>query len=280
MTTISSRPIRWGLWIALIVSHVLLEAASPQLKDATLVDEHIRVLSRGDVQKSSIVLFEGLGEFLLIQVLQGSETENERITRAEWCAADFLRPFLSKSLGNEIFEPFLNEAGLDYRWLNTSTSFTTRLQIELDPSSARSAADALDVLAMRPDLFPVPDYDWVFLFSGTIPFPQLSPFFRYASIVDGCRQTWMGPVKDLQMPFVESGELGWVYIMQFDDPWRGHNIVFYDYTTSLVYATSQRSWPYVYRYSDGHWLYYSRGSRSDGYPGWAYDTALKDWIQW
>ncbi len=243
-----------------------------------IVDEYVRYINDNLAQKISILELpqeEELDRVLLRQEILPSVGSSDVNEGYGWCDAHAVGFLPSPLVKREEIVAYLTDLGLEYHWPEVWSSPLVQIP---EPDSAKSAAETLDTLNQRRDLFWAIGYNGYLIFPEPEP-PELSPFWRYTMFEGDWRKTWMGKVRDLQMPWIQVEDIGWIYVSYFVMEY-GYRIIFYDPQTDDYYDVRQQSWPYLYRYSDGNWLYYEKGSRSGGSPGRAYDSTTGEWIDW
>jgi len=84
--------------------------------------------------------------------------------------------------------------------------------------------------------------------------------------------TWFGYFQTDQEPWIFHQEHGWLYEFGSDTA----SVVFWDASMSAFWWTSKTQYPYVYRFSDGAWLWYLKGSTS---PRWFQNLKTGTWEQ-
>jgi hypothetical protein len=75
-------------------------------------------------------------------------------------------------------------------------------------------------------------------------------------------------------PWIYHEQHEWLFPFSTDDP---ADIVFYDDAMQAFWWTSSTVYPFVYRFSDGAWLFYEKGSSN---PRWFYNFSTQQWEDW
>jgi len=88
----------------------------------------------------------------------------------------------------------------------------------------------------------------------------------------GSKSTWMGFVNDSRAPWVLSTDLGWLnMVVEGQARWA------YSITPGLGWLYLHPDfYPYLYRFDDGHWLYYAFPGEGD--LAWFYDLTVGEWV--
>ena len=85
---------------------------------------------------------------------------------------------------------------------------------------------------------------------------------------------WFGYFNINSAPWIYHNTLGWLYPFGTSSD----NIWFWDSAMNAFWWTSATDYPYMYRASDGHWLYYSvPAPGQSSTPRWFYDFNAKKW---
>src|SRR5690606_20308279 len=121
------------------------------------------------------------------------------VEASNWLDATYVYPSKSPLVSNEEVNEYLEALGLEPYWPDLWHSPLVRIS---DPDSAKSAADTVDMLNQRPDLFWAVGYNGAVISPEPAP-PELSPFWRYTMFEGEWRKSWMGKVRDLQMPWIQ-----------------------------------------------------------------------------
>lgn len=98
-----------------------------------------------------------------------------------------------------------------------------------------------------------------------------SPWNRSDSVGDGWRYSdWFGFFSTIDEPWIYHIQHGWMYCFGT----HRNRLTFWDPAMGVFWWTSNYSYPYVYRFSDGRWLWYQKGSRD---PRWFVNLATGVW---
>jgi len=84
---------------------------------------------------------------------------------------------------------------------------------------------------------------------------------------------WLGIFNIEQPEFIRHFQHGWMYPFT-DDP---EGMVFWDSGMDSVWWTSRSGYPYVFRFADGAWLWYLKGSKD---PRWFINLNSMEWEEW
>lgn len=91
---------------------------------------------------------------------------------------------------------------------------------------------------------------------------------------DGWRWlNWFGYFYDVSSPWIYHLQHGWMHPFGTSTD----SIVFWDYAMNAFWWTSDTQYPYVYRFSDGEWLWYLEGSSG---PRWFIRLSDGVWESW
>jgi plastocyanin len=82
--------------------------------------------------------------------------------------------------------------------------------------------------------------------------------------------SWFGYFNTNSPPWIFHQEHGWLYPFGTTT----ENITFWDPLLNAFWWSSQTQYPYLYRFSDGVWLYYQVGSSN---PRWFYNLSTGIW---
>ena len=85
------------------------------------------------------------------------------------------------------------------------------------------------------------------------------------------RLPWFGDYADLGGNWIWHLQLGYEYVYPSSTP---TSIFFWDNSGLGWFWTSSTTYPYLYRFSDGAWLWYQTGTSS---PRWFYDLTTGQW---
>ena len=102
------------------------------------------------------------------------------------------------------------------------------------------------------------------------PSKDMSPWQNATDLGIGWKWLdWFGFFNTNNAPWIYHDLHGWLY--PFQEP---SGTVFWDADMNAFWWTNETTYPYVYRFSDGSWLFYEIGSVN---PRWFYSFTTNRW---